>query len=86
MLRKYENGLVRILLITVFAALYLMVLAPANRYEVVVDLVLFGVATQAWLLVSIGHRWLRKPSALASPFPGSTRDSTMEESLATLAR
>lgn len=86
MLRKYENGLVKILLIAVFAALYLIVLAPANRYELVVDLALFCVATQAWLLVSIGHRWLRKPHGIASPFPGSTRDSTMEESLATLAR
>ncbi len=69
MLRKYENGLVQILLCLVFAVLGWMVLAPANRYEWVVDCALFGVATKGWLVVSLARRQVRKSGKAMGQLP-----------------
>ncbi len=70
MLRKYENDLVQILLCMTFAVLGWMVLAPANRYEWVVDCALIGAAIKAWLLVSLVRRRAHASGKAVEPLPG----------------
>lgn len=88
-MKKYEDGLVQMLLCVVFAVLGWMVLAPANRYEFLVDFAMVGAVTKAWLLVMVARRRARRTRPSESSFaPGvnSLHPASGEESLAVPAQ